>query len=105
MQFLADMYVSCSVCAGTRYASHVLDVTYQDKNIHEVLQLTVAQARVFFADVPKIEYPLRLLEMVGLGYLRLGQPATTLSGGESQRLKLACIHSAGFRSKDPVPVR
>ncbi len=99
MQFLADMYVSCSVCAGTRYAKHVLDVTYQDKNIHEVLQLTVAQARIFFADVPKIEYPLRLLEMIGLGYLRLGQPATTLSGGESQRLKLASFIRQGSAKK------
>ena len=89
----------CSVCGGTRYAPHVLDVTYQDKNIHEVLQLTVAQARVFFADVPKIEYPLRLLEMVGLGYLRLGQPATTLSGGESQRLKLAAFIRQGSAEK------
>ena len=99
MQFLADMYVTCSVCNGTRYAPHVLDVTYQGKNIHEVLQMTVAQARAFFADVPKIEYPLRLLEMIGLGYLRLGQPATTLSGGESQRLKLAAFIRQGSAEK------
>jgi len=99
MQFLADMYVSCSVCGGTRYAPHVLDVTYQGKTIYDVLQMTVAQARAFFADTPKIEYPLRLLEMVGLGYLRLGQPATTLSGGESQRLKLAAFVRQGASEK------
>ncbi len=99
MQFLADTYVTCPACGGTRYAPHVLDVVWQGKNIHEVLQLTVAQARAFFSDTPKIEYPLRLLEMVGLGYLRLGQPATTLSGGESQRLKLAAFIRQGSSEK------
>jgi len=99
MQFLADTYVTCPVCGGTRYAPHVLDVTCQDKSIHDVLQLTVAQARAFFADAPKIEYPLRLLDMVGLGYLRLGQSATTLSGGESQRLKLAAFIRQGSAEK------
>ncbi|MBM4309959.1 MAG: excinuclease ABC subunit A [Deltaproteobacteria bacterium] len=99
MQFLADTYVTCSACGGTRYAPHVLDVACQGRNIHEVLQLTVAQARAFFAGTPKIEYPLRLLDMVGLGYLRLGQPATTLSGGESQRLKLAAFIRQGSAEK------
>ncbi len=95
MQFLADVYVSCLSCRSTRYTSEVLDVTYQDRNIHDVLQMTVSEARDFFSKEPKIEYPLRLLEMVGLGYLRLGQPANTLSGGESQRLKLASFIRQG----------
>ena len=95
MQFLADVYVTCPACRGRRYSPDVLEVTWQGKNIHDVLEMTVAQARAFFADMPKIESPLRILEMVGLGYLRLGQPANTLSGGESQRLKLASFIRQG----------
>ena len=89
MQFLADVELICEECRGTRFKSGVLEVRYREKNIHEVLQLTVREALAFFAGVPKITSKLRILDEVGLGYLRLGQSATTLSGGEAQRLKLA----------------
>src|SRR6266568_3021968 len=89
MQFLADVELICEECRGTRFKSGVLEVRYHGKNIHEVLQLTVREALRFFAEVPKITEKLRVLEEVGLGYLRLGQSATTLSGGEAQRMKLA----------------
>jgi len=89
MQFLADVELMCEECKGTRYKAQVLDVRYRGKNIHEVLNLTVKEALRFFAEVPKITDKLRVLEEVGLGYLRLGQSATTLSGGEAQRMKLA----------------
>jgi excinuclease ABC subunit A len=89
MQFLADVELICEECKGTRYKAQVLDVRYRGKNIHEVLSLTVKEALKFFAEVPKVTEKLRVLEEVGLGYLRLGQSATTLSGGEAQRMKLA----------------
>jgi excinuclease ABC subunit A len=89
MQFLADVELICEECKGTRYKAQVLDVRYHGKNIHEVLNLTVKEALRFFLEVPKITEKLRVLEEVGLGYLRLGQSATTLSGGEAQRMKLA----------------
>ena len=89
MQFLADVELICEECKGTRYKAQVLDVRYRGKNIHEVLNLTVKEALKFFAEAPKITDKLRSLEEVGLGYLRLGQSATTLSGGEAQRMKLA----------------
>ena len=89
MQFLADVELICEECKGTRYKPQVLDVRYRGKNIHDVLNLTVKEALKFFAEVPKITEKLRSLEEVGLGYLRLGQSATTLSGGEAQRMKLA----------------
>jgi excinuclease ABC subunit A len=89
MQFLADVELICEECKGTRYKPTVLEVRYRGKNIHEVLNLTVKEALKFFAEVPKIIEKLRSLEEVGLGYLRLGQSATTLSGGEAQRMKLA----------------
>ena len=89
MRFLADVELVCEECRGTRYKSSVLDVKFKEKNIHDVLQLTVREALVFFAPYPKVTSRLRVLEEVGLGYLRLGQSATTLSGGEAQRLKLA----------------
>jgi excinuclease ABC subunit A len=89
MQFLADVELLCEECKGTRYKSQVLEVRYRGKNIHEVLNLTVKEALKFFAEVPKITEKLRVLDEVGLGYLRLGQSATTLSGGEAQRMKLA----------------
>jgi excinuclease ABC subunit A len=89
MQFLADVELICEECKGTRYKAQVLEVRYRGKNIHEVLNLTVKEALKFFAEVPKITDKLRVLEEVGLGYLRLGQSATTLSGGEAQRMKLA----------------
>jgi excinuclease ABC subunit A len=89
MQFLADVELICEECKGTRYKPTVLDVRYRGKNIHEALNLTVKEALKFFAEAPKITEKLRSLEEVGLGYLRLGQSATTLSGGEAQRMKLA----------------
>ena len=89
MQFLADVELICEECKGTRYKSSVLEVRYRGKNIHEVLNLTVKEALKFFAEVPKLTDKLRTLDEVGLGYLRLGQSATTLSGGEAQRMKLA----------------
>jgi excinuclease ABC subunit A len=89
MRFLADVELICEECRGTRYKSAVLDVRYKEKNIHDVLQMTVREALSFFAANPKVTARLRVLEEVGLGYLRLGQSGTTLSGGEAQRLKLA----------------
>ncbi len=89
MQFLADVELICEECKGTRYKAQVLEVRYRGKNIHEVLNLTVKEALKFFAEVPKLTDKLRVLDEVGLGYLRLGQSATTLSGGEAQRMKLA----------------
>ncbi len=89
MQFLADVELICEECKGTRYKPQVLEVRYHGKNIHEVLNLTVREALKFFAEAPKVTEKLRSLEEVGLGYLRLGQSATTLSGGEAQRMKLA----------------
>ena len=89
MQFLADVELICEECRGARYKPQVLEVRYRGKNIHEVLAITVKEALHFFANVPKIADKLRVLDEVGLGYLRLGQSATTLSGGEAQRMKLA----------------
>jgi excinuclease ABC subunit A len=89
MQFLADVELVCEECHGTRFKPEVLEVRYRGKNIHEALDLTVKEAMQFFAAAPKITEKLRVLEEVGLGYLRLGQSATTLSGGEAQRMKLA----------------
>ncbi|MFP4212673.1 MAG: excinuclease ABC subunit UvrA [Desulfohalobiaceae bacterium] len=89
MHFLPDVYVTCDVCQGQRYNRETLDVTYKGLNIAQVLGLTVRQARKFFAHRPSLEKKLGLLEDVGLEYLRLGQPATTLSGGEAQRLKIS----------------
>jgi excinuclease ABC subunit A len=89
MQFLADVELLCEDCKGTRYKPEILAVRYHGKNIHDVLNLTVKEALGFFTGVPKLMDKLRVLEEVGLGYLRLGQSATTLSGGEAQRMKLA----------------
>jgi excinuclease ABC subunit A len=89
MQFLADVELVCEECKGTRFKSSVLEVRYRGLNIHEVLQLTVREALSFFASVPRLVGKLKVLADVGLGYLRLGQSATTLSGGEAQRVKLA----------------
>ncbi|MDO8136683.1 MAG: excinuclease ABC subunit UvrA [Candidatus Brocadiales bacterium] len=89
MQFLADVYVTCEKCHGKRFRRDVLDIRYRHKNIHEVLEMTVGEAMDFFHDSPALTKALRCLKDTGLGYLRLGQPATTLSGGEAQRLKLA----------------
>jgi len=89
MQFLADVELICEECKGTRFKPEVLSIRYRGKNIHEILSLTVREALQFFREVPKITEKLRVLDEVGLGYLRLGQSATTLSGGEAQRIKLA----------------
>jgi excinuclease ABC subunit A len=89
MQFLADVYVTCSECQGLRYRPEVLDVTYRGCSIAEVLEMTARQAHVFFRGQPRVQARLKRLIDVGLDYLRLGQPAATLSGGEAQRLKLA----------------
>jgi excinuclease ABC subunit A len=89
MQFLADVFVPCEECDGRRFKPQVLEVRYRGRNIHEVLNMTVREALSFFAASPKVLRRLRLLDEIGLGYLRLGQPATTLSGGEAQRIKIA----------------
>ena len=89
MQFLADVELICEECRGTRFKSSVLEVQYHGKNVHDVLQMTVREALAFFVNVPKVTSKLRVLNEIGLGYLRLGQSGTTLSGGEAQRLKLA----------------
>ncbi|HUS07454.1 MAG TPA: excinuclease ABC subunit UvrA, partial [Bryobacteraceae bacterium] len=89
MQFLADVELTCEECKGTRYKSSLLEVRYKMLNIHEVLQLTVREAIGFFSDAPRLVARLKVLYDVGLGYLHLGQSATTLSGGEAQRVKLA----------------
>jgi excinuclease ABC subunit A len=106
MQFLADVELVCEDCKGTRYKPAILDVRYKGKNIHDVLNLTVREALQFFSGHPKITDKMRVLEGVGLGYLRLGQSATTLSGGEAQRMKLAAHlvptgRSQGFDSATP----
>ncbi len=89
MNFLPDVYVRCKVCGGKRYNRETLEVRYKGKNISEVLEMTVNMAVEFFEHIPKIYTKLRAIQSVGLGYLRLGQPCTTLSGGESQRIKLS----------------
>ena len=89
MHFLADVYVKCDVCHGKRYNRETLEVTYRDKSIADVLDMPVDEALVFFKDIPAIQKRLKTLQEVGLGYIRLGQSATTLSGGEAQRIKLA----------------
>lgn len=89
MNFLPDVYVPCEVCHGTRYNSETLEVEYKGKNIAEVLNMTVSEALEFFSAIPKIKRKLQTIEDVGLGYVHLGQSATTLSGGEAQRMKLA----------------
>ena len=96
MQFLADVELICEECKGTRFKPQVLEIRYHGKNIHEVLNLTVKEGLQFFANAPKVAEKLRVLDEVGLGYLRLGQSATTLSGGEAQRMKLAA-HLPGSR--------
>jgi len=89
MQFLPDVYVPCEVCHGRRYNREALEVKYKGKSIADVLDMTVAEAHVFFQNIPPLRNKLQTLEEVGLGYIRLGQPATTLSGGEAQRVKLS----------------
>ena len=89
MNFLPDIYVPCEVCNGKRYNRETLEVKYKDKTISDVLDMTVEEAMDFFANIPKIKNKIQTLKDVGLGYIKLGQPSTTLSGGEAQRVKLA----------------
>lgn len=89
MNFLPDVYVPCEVCHGTRFNSETLEIEYKGKNISEILDMTVEEALAFFEPIPKIKRKLQTIMDVGLGYVKLGQPATTLSGGEAQRMKLA----------------
>jgi len=89
MHFLPDVYIPCDICKGKRYNKETLDITYKGKNIAEVLEMTVTEALQFFSSIPPIKHKLEVLEAVGLGYLQLGQPASTLSGGEAQRVRLS----------------
>ncbi|MBQ2569024.1 MAG: excinuclease ABC subunit UvrA, partial [Ruminococcus sp.] len=89
MHFLSDVYVPCEVCKGKRYNRETLEVKYKGKSINDVLEMSVEEGMEFFANIPKIHRKLKTLFEVGLGYVKLGQPATTLSGGEAQRVKLA----------------
>ena len=101
MQFLADVDLVCEECRGRRFKSTILEIHYKGKNIYDVLQMTVKEALAFFSNVPKLTSKIRVLEEVGLGYLRLGQSATTLSGGEAQRVRLAA-HLAHRTSEDSL---
>ena len=89
MNFLPDVYVPCEVCKGKRYNREALEIHYKGKNIADVLDMTIEEAMSFFANVPSVYNKMKTLNDVGLGYMRLGQPATTLSGGEAQRVKLS----------------
>ncbi len=89
MHFLSDVYVPCAVCGGKRYNRETLQVKFKGKSIYDVLEMTVAEACGFFSNIPQIYNKISTLNDVGLGYIKLGQPATTLSGGEAQRVKLA----------------
>jgi len=89
MQFMPDIYVKCEVCEGRRFNKETLKVKYKEKTIPDVLDMTIKQASLFFANIPSIKRKLNILVDIGLGYLTLGQPAPTLSGGESQRIKLS----------------
>ena len=87
MHFLPDIYVPCEICKGQRYNRETLEVKYKDKTISDVLNMTVEEALEFFKNIPKIKNKIQTLYDVGLGYIKLGQPSTTLSGGEAQRSK------------------
>ncbi|MBT8401065.1 MAG: excinuclease ABC subunit A, partial [Rhodothermia bacterium] len=89
MQFLADLYLECEACGGRRYKQDVLEIRYRGKNIDDILRMTVDEAAEFFEDISSVSRKLRVLQDIGLGYLALGQPSNTLSGGEAQRIKLA----------------
>ena len=89
MNFLPDVFVECEVCNGKRFNRETLEVRYKGKSIHDVLEMSVSKSLEFFSSIPKIYNKLKTIEDVGLGYITLGQPSTTLSGGESQRIKLA----------------
>lgn len=102
MQFMADIMLPCESCGGKRFKQHVLDVTWQEKNVSEILDLSIDEALVFFADQPKIMAKLQPLADVGLGYVRLGQSSSTLSGGEAQRIKLASFLIKGNNTKNTL---
>lgn len=104
MQFLPDIEATCDVCGGSRYRKDVLEVEYRNRNIHDVLQMTADDAFVFFKGTRRVQARLNALRLAGLGYLTLGQPVSTLSGGESQRLRLAAV-LAGAPSEDELPRR
>jgi excinuclease ABC subunit A len=89
MSFLPDVYVNCEVCHGKRFNQETLDITYRGKNIAEILNLTFEEAKDFFIAIPPIRHAVEVVCRIGLGYLRIGQPSPTLSGGEAQRIKLA----------------
>lgn len=99
MQFMADIYLPCESCGGKRFKQHVLDVTYKEKSVAEVLEMTIDEAIIFFADEPKIMSKIKPLAEVGLGYVHLGQSSNTLSGGEAQRIKLASFLIKGNNSQ------
>jgi excinuclease ABC subunit A len=102
MQFMADIHLNCEVCNGQRFKEDLLEAKYKDKNISEVLQMTVSDSLEFFAEVPKIVDKLRPLEEVGLGYVKLGQSSNSLSGGEAQRVKLASFIGKGDQASKPT---
>lgn len=102
MQFMADIYLTCEACGGKRFKQQVLDITWHDKNVYDVLELTVEEALVFFDKQPKILSKIQPLADVGLGYVKLGQSSNTLSGGEAQRIKLASFLVKGNNSKNTV---
>ena len=99
MNFLPDVYVECDVCRGKRYNKETLEVYYKGKTISDVLNMSIDEAYEFFSAVPSLEKKIKVLKDVGLGYIKLGQPATTLSGGEAQRIKLASELSKSSRGK------
>jgi excinuclease ABC subunit A len=102
MQFMADLFLPCEACDGKRFKQHVLDISYRDKNVSEILGMDVEEALAFFADEPKIVSRLQPLVDVGLGYVHLGQSSNTLSGGEAQRIKLASFLVKGNQSKQTL---
>ncbi|MEH6308037.1 excinuclease ABC subunit UvrA [Olivibacter sp. CPCC 100613] len=102
MQFMADIYLTCEACGGKRFKQQVLDITWQDKNVYDVLELTVEEALDFFGKQPKILNKIQPLADVGLGYVKLGQSSNTLSGGEAQRIKLASFLVKGNNSKNTL---
>ena len=99
---MADLHLNCEVCNGQRFKEDLLEAKYKDTNISQVLQMTVSDSIVFFADIPKIVDKLKPLEEVGLGYIRLGQSSNSLSGGEAQRVKLASFIGKGEQSSKPA---
>ena len=99
MQFMADIVLPCEACGGKRFKQHVLDVTYKEKSVADILEMSVDEALLFFADMPKVLAKIKPLQDVGLGYVKLGQPSSTLSGGEAQRIKLASFLIKGNNSK------